>query len=45
MPMPVVWSAETRRHLPMREVWVGVATDGTEVPERVDRILDALRWP
>ncbi len=42
MPMPVVWSPETRRHLPMREVWVGVATDGTEVPERVDRILDAL---
>jgi acetoin utilization deacetylase AcuC-like enzyme len=26
----------------MREVWVGVATDGTELPERVDRILDAL---
>jgi acetoin utilization deacetylase AcuC-like enzyme len=42
MPIPVVWSPETRRHQPMREVWVGVATDGTEVPERVDRILDAL---
>ncbi len=42
MPMPVVWSPETRRHLPMREIWVGVATDGTEVPERVDRILAAL---
>ena len=26
----------------MREVWVGVPTDGTELPERVDRILDAL---
>jgi acetoin utilization deacetylase AcuC-like enzyme len=26
----------------MREVWVGVPTEGTEVPERVDRILDAL---
>ena len=25
----------------MREVWVGVPTDGTELPERVDRILDA----
>jgi acetoin utilization deacetylase AcuC-like enzyme len=25
----------------MREVWVGVATDGTELPERVDRILEA----
>jgi acetoin utilization deacetylase AcuC-like enzyme len=42
MPIPVVWSPETRRHLPMREVWVGVPTDGTEIPERVDRILDAL---
>jgi acetoin utilization deacetylase AcuC-like enzyme len=42
MPIPVVWSPETRRHEPMREVWVGVATDGTEVPERVDGILDAL---
>jgi acetoin utilization deacetylase AcuC-like enzyme len=42
MPVPVVWSPETRRHEPMREVWVGVPTDGTELPERVDRILDAL---
>ena len=31
--------------VPMREIWVGVATDGTEVPERVDRILDALTGP
>ncbi|MBO0847091.1 MAG: histone deacetylase family protein [Nocardioides sp.] len=42
MSIPVVWSPETRRHEPMREVWVGVPTDGTEVPARVDRILDAL---
>jgi acetoin utilization deacetylase AcuC-like enzyme len=42
MQIPVVWSPETRRHEPMREVWVGVPTEGTEVPERVDRILDAL---
>jgi acetoin utilization deacetylase AcuC-like enzyme len=42
MPIPVVWSAQTRRHEPMREVWVGVPTDGTELPERVDRILGAL---
>jgi acetoin utilization deacetylase AcuC-like enzyme len=42
MPIPVVWSPETRRHEPMREVWVGVPTEGTEVPERVDRILEAL---
>jgi acetoin utilization deacetylase AcuC-like enzyme len=42
MSIPVVWSPETRRHEPMREVWVGVPTEGTEVPARVDRILDAL---
>jgi acetoin utilization deacetylase AcuC-like enzyme len=41
MSIPVVWSRETRRHEPMREVWVGVPTEGTELPERVDRILDA----
>ncbi len=42
MTIPVVWSPDTRRHEPMREVWVGVPTEGTEVPERVDRILDAV---
>ncbi len=43
MTIPVVWSPQTRRHEPMREVWVGVPTDGTEVPARVDRVLEALR--
>ena len=38
----MVWSPETRRHEPQREVWVGVPTEGTEVPARVDRILEAL---
>ncbi len=42
MPIPVVWSPETRRHEPMREVWVGVPTDGTELPQRVNAILGAL---
>ena len=42
-PVPVVWSPDTRRHDPHREVWVGVATTGTEVAARVDAILDALR--
>lgn len=41
--VPVVWSPETRGHDPRHEVWVGVATDGTEVAARVDAILDALR--
>ncbi len=40
---PVVWSPTTRDHDPRHEVWVGVATDGTEVAERVDVILEALR--
>jgi acetoin utilization deacetylase AcuC-like enzyme len=40
--MPVVWSPETRRHEAQREVWVGVPTEGTELPVRVDRILGAL---
>lgn len=43
MSIPVVWSPETRRHVPLREVWVGVPTEGTEVPARVDRILDATQ--
>ena len=42
-PVPVVWSPDTRRHDPHREVWVGVATNGTEVAARVDAVLDALR--
>lgn len=41
--VPVCWSPETRRHDPQHEVWVGVATDGTERAARVDAILDALR--
>jgi acetoin utilization deacetylase AcuC-like enzyme len=42
MTIPVVWSPETRRHEPQREVWVGVPTEGTELPTRVDHILEAL---
>jgi acetoin utilization deacetylase AcuC-like enzyme len=38
-PIPIVWSPETRRHEPRHEVWVGVPTEGTEVPLRVDAIL------
>jgi acetoin utilization deacetylase AcuC-like enzyme len=40
--IPVVWSSATRLHVPKREVWVGVPTPGTELPERVDVILAAL---
>jgi acetoin utilization deacetylase AcuC-like enzyme len=40
--IPVVWSPATRLHVPEHEVWVGVRTPGTELPERVDAILAAL---
>ena len=38
----MVWSPVTKEHLPGTEVWVGVVTPGTEVPERVDVIRGAL---
>jgi acetoin utilization deacetylase AcuC-like enzyme len=40
--MPVVWSDLHRMHDPGGEVWVGVRTPGTEVPERVERIRQEL---
>jgi acetoin utilization deacetylase AcuC-like enzyme len=40
--VPVVWSPDCRRHEPQTEVWLGVPLPGTEVPERVDVIRDAL---
>src|ERR1700710_901250 len=43
--VPVVWSGRTRLHDPRHEVWVGVATDGTEVSARVDAILESLGGP
>lgn len=43
--VPVLWSADTRRHDPRNEVWIGVATIGTEVAARVDSILEAVSGP
>ncbi len=40
--MPVVWTDLHRRHQPDGEIWLGVRTPGTEVPERAARICDAL---
>jgi acetoin utilization deacetylase AcuC-like enzyme len=40
--MPVVWSDRHRLHDPGGEVWVGVRTPGTELPERAERIRLAL---
>jgi acetoin utilization deacetylase AcuC-like enzyme len=39
---PFVWSDECLRHEPEAEVWVGVRTPATEVPERAAAIRGAL---
>jgi len=40
--IPVVWSDDVLRHDPRDEIWVGVRTDGTEVPRRATVIRAAL---
>jgi acetoin utilization deacetylase AcuC-like enzyme len=40
--IPYVWSDRHRLHVPGGEVWVGVRTGGSEVPERAERIRAAL---
>jgi acetoin utilization deacetylase AcuC-like enzyme len=42
LAMPVVWSERQGLHEPGGEVWVGVRTPGTEIPERAKRIRAAL---
>jgi acetoin utilization deacetylase AcuC-like enzyme len=42
LALPVVWSDRHRLHDPAAEVWVGVRTPGTELPERAERIREAL---
>src|SRR3954452_24921357 len=42
LAMPVVFSDRHRLHDPGGEVWVGVRTPGTELPERAERIRAAL---
>jgi len=41
--IPLVWSDHHRLHEPGGEVWVGVRTPGTEVPERAERIRAAVK--
>jgi len=41
--IPVVWSPDCLLHEPGGEVWLGVREVGTEVPERAEVILSALR--
>ena len=40
--LPFVWSDDCLRHEPDAEVWVGVRTPATEVPERATAIREAL---
>ncbi len=40
--LPAVWSPDTLRHVPGGEIWLGVDTVGTEVPERVEVIRAAV---
>jgi acetoin utilization deacetylase AcuC-like enzyme len=42
LSIPVVWSEAHRRHAPRTGVWLGVAIDADELPERADRIRAAL---
>ena len=42
MTVPVVWSDDCLLHAPGGEVWVGVLTPGTEVPERLEVLRVAL---
>src|ERR1700691_2295860 len=43
LDIPVVWAEECLRHEPGGEVWLGVREQGTEVPERAEVILAAVR--
>ncbi len=41
--VPYVWSDANGAHEAAGEIWVGVRTEGTEVPSRAERIREALR--
>ena len=41
--IPLVWHPDTRLHEPDGEVWLGVWEPGTEVPDRANVLLEALR--
>jgi acetoin utilization deacetylase AcuC-like enzyme len=42
LDLPVVWAEDTLLHLPEAEIWIGVNTPGTELPERATVIRDAV---
>lgn len=43
LTLPVVWADRCLAHVPGAEIWVGVRTPGTEVPERATVLREALR--
>ena len=42
LSLPFTWSDDCLRHEPAAEIWVGVRTPATELPERALRIREAL---
>ncbi|HEX6663625.1 MAG TPA: hypothetical protein VF025_08115, partial [Gaiellaceae bacterium] len=42
LALSAVWSDRCLLHEPAGEVWIGLRTEGTEVPARAERIRDAL---
>lgn len=42
LDLPVVWAEDCLAHLPGAEIWVGVRTPGTELPERATTLRDAV---
>src|SRR5262245_9023277 len=40
--LPAVWAEDTLAHVPGAEIWIGVSTPGTELPERATIIRDAV---
>jgi acetoin utilization deacetylase AcuC-like enzyme len=42
LDLPVVWADDTLAHVPGAEIWIGVPTPGTELPERATVIRDAV---
>jgi len=42
LKLPVVWADGCLEHVPGAEIWVGVRTPGTELPERATLIRDAV---
>src|SRR5689334_21936882 len=42
LPVTLVWSPDVLAHVPGAEIWVGVRTPGTEVPERAEVLRRAV---